>query len=84
MLLRRKNLPELYYIKHLHDDQNLHVEYENQILDSSLSPYLYNNDLMSKWLKKMQPLTSLLLDQMNVVKNFKNYIVDKYEYRHSR
>lgn len=84
MLLRRKNLPELYHIKHLHDDQNLHVEYENQILDSSLSPYLYNNDLMSKWLKKMQPLTSLLLDQMNVVKNFKNYIVDKYEYRHSR
>jgi hypothetical protein len=84
MLYRRKNLPEIFNIKHFHDDQNLHVEYEDQILDSSLSPYIYNNNLMSKWLKKMQPLVSLLIDQMNVVKNFKNYIVDKYEYRHPR
>jgi len=84
MLFQRKDLPELYYLKHRNDDSNNHVEYESKILDSSLSPYIYKNDLMNSWLKKMQPLVSLIFDQMNVMKNFKNYIVDKYEYRHTK
>lgn len=84
MLFQRKDLPELFYIKHRHDNSDNHVEYESKILDKMLSPYIYNNNLMSSWLKKMQPLVSLIFDQMNVMKNFKNYIVDKYEYRHSR
>ena len=44
---------------------------------------MYKNDLMNGWLKKMQPLISLLFDQMNVVKNWKNYIVDKDYYKHN-
>ena len=83
MLYERKDLPELYFIKHRHDDNDNFVNYEEKILDSSLSPYIYNNDLMNAWLKKMQPLVSLLFDKMNVMKNFKNYMVDKYEYRHN-
>jgi hypothetical protein len=66
------------------DDESNWVNYEEKILDSTLSPYIYNNDIMSKWLKKMQPLVSLLFDQMNVMKNFKNYNVDKYYHKHSR
>jgi hypothetical protein len=84
MLFQRKDLPELYYLKHRNDDSNNHVEYESKILNSSLSPYIYKNDLMNSWLQKMQPLVSLIFDQMNVMKNFKNYIVDKYEYRHTK
>lgn len=83
MLFERKDIPEIFYIKHRHDDQDNHVEYETKILDSSLSPYIYNNDMMNTWLKKMQPLVSLLFDKMNIMKNFKNYMVDKYEYRHT-
>jgi hypothetical protein len=84
MLFQRKDLPELFYIKHRHDNSDNHVEYESKILDTTLSPYIYNNDIMNSWLKKMQPLVSLIFDQMNVMKNFKNYIVDKYEYRHTK
>jgi hypothetical protein len=84
MLIERKEIPELYFLKHRHDDFKDYVDYEKQILNSSLSPYMYENDMMNSWLNKMQPLVSLLFDQMNVMKNFKNYIVDKYHYKHSR
>lgn len=81
MIFERKQLPELYFLKHRHDNNDQFVDYEKQILNSSVSPYIYNNDLMNTWLNKMQPLISQLMDRMNIVKNFKNYIVDKDEYR---
>lgn len=83
MLFDRKDLPELHFLKHRHDDEKLYVDYEKQIFNSSLSPYMFKNDLMAKWLDKMQPLVSILFDQMNVMKNFKNFMVDKYYYKHS-
>lgn len=84
MLYNKKDLPELNYMKHRHDNNDQYVDYEKEILDSSLSPYMYENDLMRTFLKKMQPLVSILFDQMNVIKNFKNYTVDKYYYKHNR
>ena len=83
MLYQRKDIPELHYMMHRHDDNDQYVDYEKKILNSSLSPYIYENDLMSAWLNKMQPLVSLMVDQMNVMKNFKNYMVDKYYYKHN-
>lgn len=84
MLYNRKDLPEIHFIKHLHDDNKDFVDYENMILDRTLSPHIYENDVMNTWLKKMQPLVALLFDQINVMKNFKNYMVDKYYYKHRR
>jgi len=83
MLYQRKQIKELYDLKHRHDNNDQFVEYEKQILDSSLTPYLYKNDMMNSWLKKMQPLLSILFDQMNIMKNWKNYIVDKDYYQHN-
>jgi hypothetical protein len=82
MLYERRELPEIHYIKHIHDDnKNKFIKYDETILDKSLSPYIFENNLMNTWLKKMQPLVALLFDQMNVIKNLKNYMVDKYEYK---
>lgn len=81
MLYRKKQLPEIYYMRHRHDNDNDYVDYENMLLDKTLTPYLYQNDTMNGFLKKLQPLVGLLFDQMNVVKNFKNYIVDKDWYK---
>lgn len=81
MLYRKKQLPELFYLKHLHDNDNDYVDYENMLLDKTLTPYLYQNDTMNGFLKRLQPLVGLLFDQMNIVKNFKNYIVDKDWYK---
>lgn len=81
MLYERKQLPELYHIKHLYDDDTKFIKYDETILNKSLSPYMFQNDLMNTWLTKMQPLVSILFDQMNIMKNWKNYMVDKYHYR---
>jgi hypothetical protein len=81
MIYRKKQLPELFYLKHRHDNDNDYVDYENMLLDKTLTPYLYQNDTMNGFLKRLQPLVGLLFDQMNVVKNFKNYIVDKDWYK---
>jgi hypothetical protein len=82
MLYERKELPELYHIKHLHDDdEKKYVKYDEMIFDKTLSPYIFENNVMNTWLKKMQPLASLMFDQMNIMKNFKNYMVDKYHWK---
>lgn len=83
MLYEDKQLPELYYMKHRHDNADNFVNYENKILNNTLSPYIFNNDLMASFLRRMQILMNYIFDQHNVIKNFKNYIVDKYEYRHT-
>lgn len=82
MLYEERQLPELYYMKHRHDNDTDYVDYEKNILDKSLSPYLFNNDLMNSFLKKLRKLISILFDQHNIIKNFKNYMVDKYYYKH--
>ena len=81
MLYERKQLPELHYMKHLYDDDKNFIKYDEGIIDKTLSPYMVQNDLMDNWLKRMQPLVSILFDQMNIMKNWKNYMVDKYHYR---
>jgi len=81
MLQDRQQLPELRFIKSFHDDQRPNFAYENQLLKKSLSPYMYGNDAMKGFLDKIEPLVSLLFDHMNVIKNFKNYMVDKYHYK---
>ena len=81
MLYKRKQLPELYYIKHRHDTDDDFVDYEKNILNKSLSPYIYENNMMNGFLTRLQPLVALLFDQMNIVKNFKNYMVDKDWYK---
>ena len=81
MLYKRKQLPELYYIKHRHDTDEDFVDYEKNILNKSLSPYMYENNMMNGFLTRLQPLVAILFDQMNIVKNFKNYMVDKDWYK---
>jgi hypothetical protein len=42
---------------------------------------MYENNMMNGFLTRLQPLVALLFDQMNIVKNFKNYMVDKDWYK---
>lgn len=82
MLYDRKQLDEIYLMKHKHDDDDDFVNYENKLFDRTLSPYIYENDIMNSFLKKLQVLASVLFDQMNIAKNFRNIMVDKYYYKH--
>ncbi len=82
MYYEEQSLPELHFMKHRHDDDKDFVDYEKSILDKNLSPYLFYNDLMFSFLKKLQRPVSILFDNVNIIKNFKNYMVDKYYYKH--
>lgn len=81
MYYEEQDIPELYYMKHRHDSDEDFVDYEKIILDKSISPYLYNNDRMNTFLKSLQRLVSIFFDNVNIIKNFKNYTVDKYYYK---
>lgn len=84
MIYEDKQIPELVKLKHRWDDNDQWVDYENNILNKSLSPHLYKNNLMSDFLNRLQKLVSMLYDQHNIIKNFKNYIVNKDYYKHSK
>ena len=82
MLYEERQLTEMIHMKHLHDDDNdKYIRYDETILDKTLSPHMFENDVMNTWLKRMQPLVSIMFDQMNIIKNFKNYMVDKYHWK---
>ncbi len=82
MYYEDQSLPEIHYMKHRHDSDVEFIDYEKKILNKSLSAYLFNNDLMNSFLKKLQRPVAMLFDNMNIIKNFKNYTVDKYYYKH--
>ena len=76
-----RQLPELRYMKTLHNDNKSYVDYEKFILDKSLSPHLFENEKMRGFLSELQPMVALMFDKFNIIKNFKNYMVDKYHYK---
>lgn len=82
MLYEDKDIPELHQIKHRHDNDVDYVKYEDDILNNTLSPYLFNNNMMFGFLNRLKKLMALFFDNHNIVKNFKNYNVDKYYYKH--
>lgn len=81
MMYDYKQLSELNTLKHRHDSKGSFVKYSDKLFNNSTSPYLYNNPIMATFLKGLNLLTSLLFDNFNIIKNFKNYMVDKYDYR---
>ena len=84
MLYNKQSIPELNTLFHRNDNTTLnYIDYEKMILDKSLSPYLYSNNMMATYLKMLNGLVSLFFDQFNVLKNWKNFTVDKYYYKHS-
>lgn len=83
MLERERKIPELYNLKHRNDNQeDKAFNVENNILKKSLSAHIFNNDNMNNFLLRFQKLSYLLIDQMFIMKNFKNFMVNKYHDDH--
>lgn len=83
MLYKDKELPELYHLKHLHDTKK-DIDFENNILKKSLSPILFMNKTMNDFILLIQKLITLKFDMFNIIKNWRNYNVDKYHYKHNK
>ncbi len=78
ILNKQLHLPEYYELKHRWDDNKNKINKEDNILKKTLSPYLFKNDTMNEFLLNLQPLVWILFDNVNIIKNFKNYKIDKY------
>jgi len=78
-LRKQRHIPELYDIKHRSDNlSNKPFDVENNILKKSMSGHIFENDNMNKFLLKFQKLVYVIIDQMFIMRNFKNFMVSKY------
>lgn len=79
MLDKDIEINELYELKHRNDSNTYrHFPYEEQLLKNTTTPYMWKNDTMNKYLKKIEKITVLIIEQMNYARNFFNFTVNKY------
>jgi hypothetical protein len=81
-LIEDKEIKELYDLKHRNDNYPKGFNYFDNILKKSLSPFLYLNDNMNGFLLKLEPLIANFFDKLNIIRNWKNWYVDKYKNDH--
>jgi hypothetical protein len=82
MLIEDKEIKELYDLKHNKDNYPKGFNYFDNILKKSLPPLLYKNPKLEIFLNKLEPMVAHFFDQMNIMKNWKNWYVDKYKNDH--
>lgn len=78
-LQQDKELPELYYLKHKNDNLlHRHFPWENNLLRNTTTPYMWKNPNMNTFLSKIEIQLVLMVEQLNVARNFFNFTVNKY------
>jgi len=83
MLFNEKDIKEIYDLKHRNDKlTDKPYDYENNLLKRTLSPHMFNNPNLREYIIRIEKMMVLLFDNISVVRNFKNYIVDKYYNKH--
>lgn len=83
MALRdQKEITELYILKHQYDRYPRGYNYFNNILKKSLSPFMYQNNNMNGFLLRFEPMIAQFFDRFNIIRNWKNWYVDKYKNDH--
>ena len=84
MIYERKQVSELYYIRHRKDDfKNSGFDYENNIFQKTMSGVLFDNPNLNSFLMLLQKQAVLMIESTLVVRNFWNYTVDKYYNKHN-
>ena len=83
MLYKKKQNSELYQLKHMHDNELHHgFDYENNSIMKSVTPVLLRNKTLNQFLNRIQELIAIWFDEVNILRNFFNYRVDKNYDRH--
>ena len=84
MLEKQKQIPELYYLKtKWNHNPNRHFPWENNMLKKTLSATLFNNKHLSEYLLQLEQIVSLVVESVNIVRNFFNISVNKYYNDHT-
>ena len=78
MIRKEKEINELYNFKHIHDNYIKGYDYEETLLQNSVSKHLYDNPNNSKFLYYLNKQVILMFEQVLLIRNLKNFFVDKY------
>lgn len=81
-LRTQKEINELFLLKHKHDRYPRGFNYLDYILKKTLSPFIYQNDNMNGFLLRLEPLVGQFFDRFNIIRNWRNWAVDKYKHDH--
>jgi len=81
-LIEDKEIKELYDLKHRNDNYPKGYNYFDKVLKNSITPFLYNNPNVSGFLSYLEPMVAHLFDRVNLIRNWKNWYVDKYKNDH--
>jgi len=83
MIEKNKHIPELYELKHRHDNL-LHTgsNYQEDLLKHTLSNVMFSNPILSNFLLLIQNNITHLIESNLVIRNLFNYTVDKYYNKH--
>lgn len=83
MLYKDKEIKEIWDLKHRNDSKSHNgFDYNEKLLSKSLSSFMFYNENMSEYLSIIKQSLILYFDSFNIVRNFKNYLVDKYYDQH--
>ena len=78
MIRKQKEIAELYDMKHFNDSYIKGYEYEDNLLENSVSKHLYDNEINSGFLYHLNRQVVLMTEQILILRNLKNFFVDKY------
>lgn len=81
-LKEQREITEIYQLKHQHDNYPRGFNYFSNILKKSLSPFIYQNNNMNGFLLRLEPMMAHFFDKFNIIRNWKNWYVDKYKNDH--
>jgi hypothetical protein len=78
-------IPEMYIIKHKHDNlKNNGFDYTEKLLQKTLSPVLFVNDTNSEFLSYLNKQIVVMFDSLLPVRNIFFYSHSKYFNRHGK
>ena len=75
MIDRESHIKELYDLKHRKDNINSGADYENNILNKTLSNVLYKNPTLAGFLGELRLNVVWLIESVTILHNFWNYTV---------
>ncbi len=83
MFIKEISIPELYLARHKYDSKKISFDYENKLLDKSISPVMFKNDNTSGFLNLFQKLLVFNINSILELRNAFNHTVNKYYGDHS-
>jgi len=79
MLDKDSQISELYFLKTKWNfNPNRHFPWEDNMFKKTVSPMLFNNPNLQSFLLKLQRNVALMVESVNIVRNYFNIAVSKY------